>query len=378
MSELLVLLQTSGIPQAEPLPLPAPVWLLWGLLLFTFLLHIVPMNFLIGGSLMAVISRIRAGKGSESDRKLYDWLRKTLPVTVAAAVTFGVAPLLFVQTLYGRLLYSSSILIGWYWLAVIPLVILAYYGTYLLAFKGSSLDKRSMVVSGVTVVLFLVIAFIYTNNMTLMLRPGVFVEKYLQDGRGLHLNLDEPMLLPRYLHNVFSAIAVTGMIVALYGLFKRKTDPEFGRWAVRKGARWFGHVTILNMAFGVWFLFALPKEVIIGIMGPVGVVGLMLGIVAGLVAVFLAMQAGSSERPGSKILGATAALVVSLVSMIVLRDQVRQIYLKAADYQLVRWIEADWLTIGIFVLLLLLAVGTVVWMVVQLSRASAVVVTKSD
>ena len=53
---------------------------------------------------------------------------------VAATVTLGVAPLLFVQELFGRVFFTSSILMAWFWLAIIALLIPAYYGVYLYAF----------------------------------------------------------------------------------------------------------------------------------------------------------------------------------------------------------------------------------------------------
>jgi len=50
-------------------------------------------------------------------------LAPMLPVFVSFTVTLGVAALLFVQVIYGNLLYTSSILIGAAWLGVVPLVI---------------------------------------------------------------------------------------------------------------------------------------------------------------------------------------------------------------------------------------------------------------
>ena len=57
------------------------------------------------------------------------------------------APLLFVQVLYGRLFLTSSVLMAWWWLAVVPLVILAYSGAYLLAFRGKALGPRAKAVA---------------------------------------------------------------------------------------------------------------------------------------------------------------------------------------------------------------------------------------
>jgi len=48
----------------------------------------------------------------------------------------GVAPLLFLQVLYGRLFFTSSILMAGFWLAVVPLLIVAYYCAYVVAFRG--------------------------------------------------------------------------------------------------------------------------------------------------------------------------------------------------------------------------------------------------
>ena len=47
---------TSVIPLADPLPLPAPAGLLWALLQLTFLFHLVAMNVILGGSILALHS----------------------------------------------------------------------------------------------------------------------------------------------------------------------------------------------------------------------------------------------------------------------------------------------------------------------------------
>lgn len=37
------------IPAPVPIPLPAPPWLVQILLVFTYILHVLPMNLLVGG-----------------------------------------------------------------------------------------------------------------------------------------------------------------------------------------------------------------------------------------------------------------------------------------------------------------------------------------
>ena len=46
-----------SLPSADPLPQPAPTGLLWGLLLLTFFLHLIPMNLTLGGSIVAMVAR---------------------------------------------------------------------------------------------------------------------------------------------------------------------------------------------------------------------------------------------------------------------------------------------------------------------------------
>lgn len=131
------------IPQADPLPLPAPPWLLRLLLVLLFFLHIIAMNFVLGGSLFAAFSSRKTA--DPAALAVRSWMAKLMPTIVALAVTLGVASLLFAQTLYGRVLFAGSVLMGWFWFAVIPLVIAAYYGTYLLAFRHGRIGRGASV-----------------------------------------------------------------------------------------------------------------------------------------------------------------------------------------------------------------------------------------
>jgi hypothetical protein len=41
--------------------MPAPPWMLWSLLLLTFFLHLLAMNFVLGGSIITAVSRLTGG-----------------------------------------------------------------------------------------------------------------------------------------------------------------------------------------------------------------------------------------------------------------------------------------------------------------------------
>jgi hypothetical protein len=362
---------TPVIPLADPLPQPAPPGLLWALLQLTFLLHLVAMNVVLGGSLLALHWRFsRRPEGAAHREALLRFFEKALPVAVAAAVTLGVAPLLFVQVLYGRLFFTSSILMAWFWLAVVPLVILAYYGAYLLAFRGESLGGRARGVAGLVAALFAAVAFLYVSNVTRALRPDTFAEAYRTDRRGLLLNLGDPTFWPRYLHVVLGAVAVAALGAALYGLLRRSRDPGLAAWAIRRGTTVFGVATAANVFVGLLFLLSQPRSVLIRLVGgDVWAMTLLaLGIFLGIAAAGLALLALGVKDPGRATWAQLWLVAATLVVMVLLRDQVRQIALRDAGFEHPGRVAAQWGPFAVFVVLLVAGVATIGWMARALAR----------
>ena len=92
--------------------LSAPLWLITTLHIVTLSLHFVAMNFLFGGTVVLLFGRM-AGKWN--DPAVRDYI-KLLPSSMAATVTLGVAPLLFLQLVYYQQAYSAAIVSAWVWL----------------------------------------------------------------------------------------------------------------------------------------------------------------------------------------------------------------------------------------------------------------------
>lgn len=361
-----------GIPQPDPVALPAPAWLLWALLLFTFLLHLIPMNLVLGGSILAAIARVRSRNGNRPhEARLAHLFVKAAPVLISATVSLGVAALLFLQVLYGRVFFTSAVLMGWWWLGVIPLLILAYYAAYLLAFREQTLGTAGTVLAWLIAAVLGLIALIYGSNMTLMLKPQEMVALYATSGRGLHLNLMDMTLLPRHLHMLLGAIAVSGTAVALLAATQAGKDPEHARWGVRYGAAVATIATGLNIFTGMWWLAALPRGVMLRFMGQdmSAMIVLLLGILLTVTGVGLLLLATASKRPTRTTVVAAAHLLVGIALMLLTRDTVRTASLAQAGFQPVNWIAPQWGPILIFVVLLIVAVGSVVWMVRALATA---------
>jgi hypothetical protein len=364
---------TPVIPLADPLPQPAPAWLLWALLQLTFFLHLLAMNVVLGGSIVALHWRAsRRPEDAAPRATVIAAFAKALPVVVAATVTFGVAPLLFVQVLYGRIFLTSSILMAWWWLAVVPLVILAYSGAYLLAFRGESLGARAKPVAVAVTLLFAAVAFLYVSNVTRSLRPETFVEVYRQSGAGVFLNLGDPTFWPRYLHVLLGAVAVASLAAALFGVARRGSEPEMAAWVMRKGTLMFSIATAANIFLGMWFLLAQPREILIRLVGgdvwamALLALAILLGIATGGSAL-LALGARNAVRA---TWAQAALLLATLVVMVLLRDQLRQLALRGAGFEYPTRIETQWGPLAVFSLLLLGAVVTIGWMVRALVRGA--------
>ncbi|MDI3327729.1 MAG: hypothetical protein QJR06_04185 [Alicyclobacillaceae bacterium] len=197
------------IPDPFPVGLPAPPVLLEILLVLTFLLHVLMMNVLLGGTLTATGLEIAVRLGRRDLRPAARFLVKLLPNVMALTVTFGVAPLLFLQLLYGQFFFTSSILMGWYWLAAVLLMLIGYYGLYVAAWRQGG--RRPWILAG-SALCFLAVAYAFVHNLLLMTRPHTWLYAYLSSpGGGLHLPLGD--VFPRYLHMILFGTSLTGALL---------------------------------------------------------------------------------------------------------------------------------------------------------------------
>ena len=354
---------TLPIPAPDAIPLPASGTLLEILLVATFALHLVPMNLVLGGSVLALWSALRATR-SPHHARLARWWARLFPVAVALTITSGVAPLLFLQVLYGPFFFSSSILMAWPWLGIIPLLLLGYYGFYWYSLQFEALGRRGALVAAGSAACVTAIGFLFTNNLVLMLQPEKWRALYTTGWPGVAWNAGDPSVLPRFLHFFVAALAVAGFAVLLLGVRRRQAEPEFGEWAIRLGARWFVGATLAQLLVGPWFLLSLPEPVRRIFLGGrmVETALLTLGIVLGILAVPLVL----GRRPWE----AAMALGGSLVLMAVVRDRVRAGYLAPHFSPQTLEVEPQTAAVVLFFLLLVLGLATVGWMVHRLFRSA--------
>jgi hypothetical protein len=346
------------------IPSPDTIPVSWGyfklLLMLVFPLHLILMNAMLGSTAIAVYAAL---KREEVFKELARELGKIIPLLIAFAVNIGIAALLFLQVLYGNMFYASSVLIGAFWIMVIPLLILAYYAAYVFDFRSHSGKKPKTAAICLSLVIFLSIAFLFSNNMTLMLEPENW-RIYFTHTAGTALNLDDPMLLPRYLHFMIGGVAVGGLFVALYGKLRKSMDSEVRALAQSIGMRVFTVLTGLQIVAGFIFLLSLRRNVMLLFMG--GSMTATVIFVAGLALAIFVLTAGTKGK-----VYLCAGLVIPLVFvMAVLRDIVRTGYLEPYFSPHLLRLTPQYSPMLIFLAVLVLGIVTIVWLLLKVREST--------
>jgi hypothetical protein len=351
------------IPAPVPVPLPAPAWLVQVLLVFTFILHLLLMNMLVGGGVILALSSY-LGRRDLRHRDLARRGARVMPPVVAFTITLGVAPLLFIQLLYGQLFYTSSVLMAWKWLAVFVFLTAAYYGIYWFNFQQAALGRRAFWVMLVTALILVHIMMTFTQNMSLLERPQDFYPRFLETPVGDYLGSFDAGTMARLAHFLVAALAVAGLGLALVARAWRGEAPELAIWARRYGLRWFLAGSGLQFLVGPWFFFSLPADIRSSFLG---VDKLATGILA--VAVVLALLAMIAARRSLAV--GTVAIVGTISLMAVMRHLVRIARLRPYFDPHTLPVQGQWGVFAIFAVLLLGGLATVGWMLYKFFRPAA-------
>ncbi len=148
----------------------------------TLVTHVFLMTYVLAGSIWLAWSTIFPGHQSlpRTRQPLAMILRDWMPFALSGAITAGVAPLLFVQILYRQQFYTANLLLGWRWMVVIPVLVIAFYLLYVI--KSKSISRWSFSLRCILAVSvaasFLFVAFCWTTNHLLSLDRATWPEMY--------------------------------------------------------------------------------------------------------------------------------------------------------------------------------------------------------
>ncbi|MBD3165132.1 hypothetical protein GF324_00880 [bacterium] len=350
---------TQWIP--TPDTIPAPWWLFDVLGGLTFLLHILLVNIVFGAGIVLLFSRI-TGSGPFSEGTFSSGLKKGLPTVLALAITLGIAPLLFIQVVYGHFFYTSSIVIGQWWMIIIPFLMLGYAALYLHQTQGHKRTTLAVLALVFSLLMFLYLMVMWVGNVLLHMQPALWAG-YFANASGTLLPFFSADYIPRFLHFLTATIAVGGLALAVIWWFRDKNNTEARARKVKTGMRIFAFATIVQILAGFWWLIALPREIMLDFMGqsmPHTIV-LAIGVVLGLAVLVLSLL--------GKLWLTVWHLAGTLVVMVTMRWLLKQSYMAEIFDPGTLEVVPQYDVLALFLVIFVVGLGTVYWMLKMINRA---------
>jgi hypothetical protein len=327
----------------DPMAMPAPPEIMIFLLGLTFVLHLG----LLGLLFSSLWARAAAEWGTGG---LYDSLRihRAGVVGFSLTITLGVPPLLFVQILYGKYFYSSSISIGFPWLAVVGYLLIGFYALYLA--QWSWMRNRGPSPSGklfwlLSVLSIITIGFTYSLNHL----------KSMSETPWAH-DVSHMAAMHRLLGYFGAALIGSGTWAAWFGR-KWRTD---GR--VPRGTGWAAIVGGLGLlAWSLTSAYASPGTLSLDRLFLL--LGAGLGIIAGILLV-------GTDRGTLAKWTATAAAPVGMLGLLMQRESWRLEAMSPYYDPFSERIRTQWGAVAMFGLALVVGLCVLLWLLIQIRRIS--------
>jgi hypothetical protein len=321
--------------------LSAPLWLISVLHWLTLTLHFAAMNVLLGGVIIVVYARV---KRTRDDPVLVRFVR-LFPSAVAATVTLGVAPLLFLQLVYHRQAYAAAIVSGWFWLAIVAAVIVAYYAIYRASFAGARTGAVGLPALVLALAGLLYVSLAYSSIFAMAERPDLIHALYAKNPSGLVWNPAIGDYLLRWSHMVFGAMTVGGFFVGLLG----RDEPAARRVGTQFLVGGMAGAMVAGMAYLLSLLPILPA-----FMATPAIWALAIAIVLSLGALHFYFQ--------ENFWASGLMLFVSMFGMVYARHTVRALRLAGAFDPTSLRVATQWSPFIMFLICFVAALAVVAYM----------------
>jgi hypothetical protein len=329
------------------------------------------MQVLVGGLLIAVLLSL-LGR-SESAHNAASAIARRLTIVMTYVINLGVPPLLFAQVLYGRAIYTSSVMIGLRWIAVIPLLILAYWLLYRFSAALDS-GRSAWWIGGIAWSVIASIAHIYSMNMTLMLRPEVWQSMYSASSLGARLPTGDPTTIPRFLFILVGGFVAAGLWMIYLGGRKSFSEAD-GKFLSALGGRIAAVAAIVQIPAALAVYRTQPAIVQAGLNGHLlyKIAGLGWLVLTAVIVLYGAF-AGSTKPIGALTSWVAVLIgVLPIALMTIYRDGIRDLTLLSKGYDVWdRVVVTNWSVVGIFLVVFVAGLVTVGWLISVLARATRV------
>jgi len=383
----------NWVPAVDPVPLPGPPWLFHALWLLTFLIHLLLVDVVLGGTILAAIAAWRmrgtavaAGGGAARTFAHGETARLFTGINtwaISLAITFGIAPLLFVQVILGRFFYAATVLAGWAWFSILIFLTAAYYLNYIAKARLRA-GRGVFPILAAQSLCFLAIAAIQVAVNLLHAQPGRWERAADQAWSAV----TDPSFVPRYLHFVVAAVGMSGALLARIAVARAGAarggagahaaaagDESTGAppggsldAMARFGIRAALVATGAQLAGGFWLLFSIPREVLLAFFreGALTGVPLLIGVAAGAALLIVLVQIRDPLAEKKKVKRAVELTLAAILVMIITRHQLRGIYLTPSRAGEPAVVEPQWGMVLVFALTL---AGAAALAVIALVRA---------
>ncbi len=358
-------------PVPDPIPLPAPVWLFKILNVVTLGLHFVALEILIGGLLVvAVLNFFGTRQGAAlALNQSASLMARRLPIVMTYVINLGVPPLLFTQVLYGQALYTSSVLIGLWWISVIAILMLAYWLLYKVAERTEANQSAWHLAIGSWLMIGL-IARIYSTNFTLMLRPEDWQSLYENSALGTVLPMSDPATTPRWIMMLTGGFAVAGMWMVWLSTTSKASE-TVGAYLNQLGGKIAAVFFALQLGAAYWVFLAQPDAVKAQLTSQSLYLLTGYGWIA-ITAVLITLSAIAIARKPSLLLSWSGAVgvLLSMLTMVIYRDGIRDITLLIKGFDVwERNVVTNWSVVTIFLVLFVVGLGILGWLISVVMRS---------
>jgi len=349
---LLISAQAAAGPS---LALPAPFWLLTILHWVTLALHFLAMNLLFGLLLIVLIA-----KKSPVRLLLFDTATKIFPAVMAATITLGVAPLLFTQVVYGEYFYAASIVSGWNWFLLIPVMLVVYYLLYIIAVKQRLSDKTRLMLLTIAAAGFVYISYTFTMISDLAEKPQLWQSLYQSSPSGASINPSYLQTIFRWAHIIVGGVAVSGIMIQWFALFHPKVKGD--RYLLAFGGRVFLLAVLKATILALIYLFTLDKAVFNRFLLSPGLHAILGAIVINIIAVLVTIKAVKAENPKKSILAASVLVLLGIFCMIIARHYLRLVYLEGQLNPANLQTNPQWSAFAMFLITFVIGLVVLYWM----------------
>lgn len=334
------------------------------LLVVTWVLHIFFVTLALGSSCFSIYGFVQQG---EYQLRLARVTARLTPNAVGLGIVTGIAPLLFVQTIYDPIWYASSTLTGFWSVTFIFIVMGGYSMAYLFYLKGSQ-DGRLLWSAVASLLLIFFAGWVMHVLASVSIRPDQWMQWYAPDGvidtRGIQFHaFNLPRLVFLLPLQAGLSLAVVLQLFAWYfrqgeepatwqparsamaafnwGIRRLEDpDPDFLAWVAGLGRRLGMVVSLLYALFGV--LWAITEGREFGI-------GLQIGLVLGLVGVALCAYFFTLREPATQALLTLGVWAGALLIVATIREVIRAVSLSRFGYSVSAYpYILDWGSVLIF------------------------------